>query len=623
MAIATTLNEWINNLCKQSVEAGIMDAISAAQIQNNIIGSTGLIQAITNTSEWIENSTFKNYNIIGLNNCNYFFNWYNLDDFLNSYKASNVFIGLISSGAAIPKKGLKTYGDIVFYYGTTTGGSSASIVNKNSVLGFKSYYEELNTWKESRGSYFLQANTTGQESLRIGFITPLGDNTYNYDIKRPLFKNEINYGQVDKSIPLTKNIKHINVYAAMDSEGTYYENFFQIADDIEPGVFHAFKIFKKSQFDAMLTLFGIKSYYRKPSDIDNNIDPVTPGEDISSDEIPPGQEKNEVDNQFGKGNFKSDVIDYPVNSVLGSGVGMSTYILTGEQLKLVLSKVWDPSLIEILTSFDLSPIVNALIWPCDMSSTREGATITSAGVYIGKTPIPFNTLDPALCHLITNKYLMIKDFGVIKIGQKEFFGSFMDFEPYTSASIYLPYYGTVPIPMSDIIGHDVSVKLCLDASTGAGKYLIFIDNIAKYNFDAQVGIQIQLTNSNFSETLQALMTNSVSQIMQAPKAAGSIVSDGVGNALGSMNSFDISTVSSSGNNNERLNSQQVYFVFERVETAIPEGFNKNFGRPSMITTKLSELKGFTTVLNPDIETSATDSEQEQIKSQLQEGVFIL
>ena len=107
MAIATTLNEWINNLCKQSVEAGIMDAISAAQIQNNIIGSSGLIQAITNTSEWITNSTFKNYNMIGLNNCNYFFNWYNIDDFLNSYKASNVFIGLVSSGAAIPKKGLK------------------------------------------------------------------------------------------------------------------------------------------------------------------------------------------------------------------------------------------------------------------------------------------------------------------------------------------------------------------------------------------------------------------------------------------------------------------------------------------------------------------------------------
>ena len=111
MAIATTLNEWINNLCKQSVEAGIMDAVSAAQIQNNIIASTGLIQAISNTYEWLGNERFENYNIIGFNECNYFFNWYNLDDFLNSYNSSNVFIGNVGSNSIIAKKDLKIYGD--------------------------------------------------------------------------------------------------------------------------------------------------------------------------------------------------------------------------------------------------------------------------------------------------------------------------------------------------------------------------------------------------------------------------------------------------------------------------------------------------------------------------------
>ena len=89
-----------------------------------------------------------------------------------------------------------------------------------------------------------------------------------------------------------------------------------------------------------------------------------------------------------------------------------------------------------------------------------------------------------------------------------------------------------------------------------------------------------------------------------------------------MNALEISTVGATGNNNERLNCQESFFVFERAEFAIPKDFNKNYGRPSMITSKLGDLKGFTQCNNVLIETEATEPEKQQIISLLTEGVII-
>lgn len=621
MALVSNLKEFMTNTIKvNKSKIGNSNADNLLSQMDGVSFIGDMIQSGAQQNWLFQNTPhyFDNETIIRV-----LFNWYNRTEYLNTFLAENVFEGYPTNNNTISKNSFSDTDNLLIYMGTTE--ADGDFKTENEIFSFYKKGENDSTFTRTSGGLrykkmhylrdFWIGSPTPVYSPSIIKLTPLFTGFFSGSNVNEAFSGIINF-----------NAQNLNLYQGMNTDNVaeVAEVNYYIVDDNDATTFHMFRLYNKKQLFNLFLLFDMDIYYRTVEDLQDGVNQFDFNDiDVQPGEVPPGQESNQVDNVFGNGNFTSDVIDYPVNAVLGSGVGMSTYILTGEQLKFVLSKVWDPSLIEILTNFDLSPIVNALIWPCDMTSTREGSTITSAGVYIGKTPIPFNTLDPSLCQLITSKYLMIKDFGVMRIDEKEFFGSFMDFEPYTSAYIYLPFYGTVPIPMCDIIGHDVSVKLCLDASTGAGKYLIFVDSIAKYGFDAQVGIQIQLTNSNFSETLQGLMRNSVSQIMQAPKAAGSIVSDGVGNALGSMNSFDISTVGSSGNNNERLNSQQVYFVFERVETAIPEGFNKNFGRPSMITTQLSELKGFTTVLNPIIETTATDPEKEQIKSILQEGVFIL
>lgn len=44
--------------------------------------------------------------------------------------------------------------------------------------------------------------------------------------------------------------------------------------------------------------------------------------------------------------------------------------------------------------------------------------------------------------------------------------NFLDYEPYTTAKLYIPYCNEVPIPTSTFLGHYINVKLIVDLSTG-------------------------------------------------------------------------------------------------------------------------------------------------------------
>ena len=68
-----------------------------------------------------------------------------------------------------------------------------------------------------------------------------------------------------------------------------------------------------------------------------------------------------------------------------------------------------------------------------------------------------------------------------------------------------------------------------------------------------------------------------------------------------------------------------YLIIEYVETAVPDGYSHIKGRPSLLTTKLENLKGegFTQIDVSHFEISgATESEKNEIENIFKEGVII-
>lgn len=633
MAIAKTLTEFINNLCSQGVAGGIMDATEASQIKDNITGSTGLVQAINNDHTWMSNSFFDSYTPLSFDDCGYFFNYYSINDFLNSYNSNTIYVGVVNNNIILQKEDLKKLGDIVFYYGTTTG--TTTINNKNSILGFKTYSESLEKWGESAGGYYLEATTTGLENLRIGAFIGWGDDYYSYKVNRPLFNNDISYGKVNKSIPLTGNVTNINVYAAMNSEGVYYENFYQIPDDLEQGKYHCFKIFKKAQFDAMLTLFGITTYYRNPTDLENKTNPVTPGDsgesgpDTSTEPnltTNPGQGQNQVQNQqTGTGDWSSDEVTTPQSPYTGTGIGNCLYAINLKQMYKVRNELFRP---DIISSFfiDNESLLGCTIWPFKYEGTGLYTTTT---IKIGKYSVELlgqSETTPYAYAILPTYVPKVYAAQGIKILPKN--GNFLDYAPYTKIKFYLPYIGIVDVDPCDIYDHIIDIYYLYEPSTGKGKGCIKSSSGVTYSWDCMLGTTVPFTISNMNQLMQNLALAGV-------KAAGVYATGGLGavgeaysatevisSIAGSVRDFKISSTGGTGDSMGRLEPQEVYCITIGPYTRIPDDYNKNYGRPSLITVKLKDLKGFTTVPNPLFTTTATDTEKAEIVALLQGGVII-
>lgn len=91
------------------------------------------------------------------------------------------------------------------------------------------------------------------------------------------------------------------------------------------------------------------------------------------------------------------------------------------------------------------------------------------------------------------------DLGSIEI--KEFYGSYLDYSPYTSVSIYLPFIGHRDLPVDKVMGKTINVKYTFDNYTGncMARVLAGNDTIDCYN--GQCALTYPMTGADFSQKL--------------------------------------------------------------------------------------------------------------------------
>lgn len=77
-----------------------------------------------------------------------------------------------------------------------------------------------------------------------------------------------------------------------------------------------------------------------------------------------------------------------------------------------------------------------------------------------------------------------------------FDGSFLDREPYTTAELYIPFCGTVPISVADYIGHTITVKLAIDYLSGSCTAYVLCDNTPLQSANGQIGIDVPVSGIN-------------------------------------------------------------------------------------------------------------------------------
>ena len=342
----------------------------------------------------------------------------------------------------------------------------------------------------------------------------------------------------------------------------------------------------------------------------------------------------------GDGDDDSDDINpNPVFPTTATGF-VSMYAPTQSELKSLASFMWSSEFLDIILKLMQNPydaIISIKNVCCDIET---GGT---SNIILGNVDTKIS------CSEITRQYQQI-DCGTIKVSR--YFGNFLDFNPYTSIKIYLPFVGYKEIDVDEVMGSTLHLYYNIDLLTGTCVAIINVSktingtalNSVLYQFDGMIGTEIPVTSNDYSQVVSALLkgiatTGAAIGITAATGGSGgallgSAVASEKATAIGTtmMVNSAIDTVTSKinvqhggslGGSMGVLASKQPYLIITRVIPKNPTNYASLHGIPSNTYKKLSSLKGFTKMQDIQIKsTIGSVDETEEIKQLLLNGVVL-
>lgn len=303
----------------------------------------------------------------------------------------------------------------------------------------------------------------------------------------------------------------------------------------------------------------------------------------------------------------------PSSGVLGSGF-IAMYAPTQAQLQSLGAKLWSSDFMETFLKLWNDPM-EAIISLGLVPFTPPSSGTTNC--YIGNydTEISMNR--------VTSQYITLSC-GSNFIS--EYWGSALDYAPYTEAEIYLPFVGMRTLDIDDIMDKTVSVDYNIDLLGGEAIAYVMVNNRVLYDFRCNVMTSVPISSSSYA----SLYSNLIKGVSSA--AVGAAVGGGVGAAAGALTSAvnvvtsKHSTVERGGDstpNSGTLGVFMPYIILHRSVQSLPSGFGRFKGYPSNITRTLSAISGYTEVEYIHLDgINATEEEKEEIYSLLKAGVML-
>ena len=225
-------------------------------------------------------------------------------------------------------------------------------------------------------------------------------------------------------------------------------------------------------------------------------------------------------------------------------------------------------------------------------------------------------------------------FGSIQISEN--FGSFLDYAPYTTIKIYLPYSGMYSIDASIVMYSTISLDAVIDILSGNILYYLTVKNLhtgvlskVLYSWTGNVSCEIPVTADDYGRKVASAIATAgtVGAALVAPTmplAAATTATATAGALINyTQEANQYITAGSLSSNNGFGGVQYPYIIISRPETAYPVNYNHTVGRPSQQAAVLSSLSGFTKVSNPHVDgITATEEELREIESIMTKGFYL-
>ena len=227
------------------------------------------------------------------------------------------------------------------------------------------------------------------------------------------------------------------------------------------------------------------------------------------------------------------------------------------------------------------------------------------------------------------------------------FNNFLDYDPYTTYEIWLPFHGWVKLPSEQVVGNYLNVYYVINTSSTKGTIIIRqqSDSAVILQVDCTIGVEIPISTTNGEDIKRRQTSDAINLAVQG---VGGVLMGAVGvvtgNPLlafggammatgaitGGISSSMTNRVEAQGkvsDGNAGLYSDRVVKI-RRTSSIVAvddiSKYAKYIGRPLQTNVKLNTLTGYTIVGGVHIENlgTATDNEKTDIENQLRKGVII-
>ena len=362
------------------------------------------------------------------------------------------------------------------------------------------------------------------------------------------------------------------------------------------------------QIDAVFHTW-VSDYFKK---IITDVDPYSGGGPSTISPKPPTGTYTNV----------SDPIDFPQPPTLGalSSKFITVYSPTPAELQSFASYLWtgafNPANFKKLMADPFQALIGLSILPIQPQKEMTPHTLAFGNISTGIS-----------MYRCVNHY-EIFDCGSINV--EEYWGSYLDYDPYTKISIYLPYIGTEQLSADDVMGKTISVKYMIDIITGACVASIKAGNSVLYQYAGSCVSSIPITgndwNAVISGTIQSLISTAgviAAGVAGSPVASGAAVGLMASSASNAMEmKTNIKRSGTIAGCSGFLSVQTPYLIITRPRQAVPDKQNTYTGYPSFITQDLSTCSGFTIVDHIHLDNiPATSDEIAEIETLLKSGVI--
>ena len=322
----------------------------------------------------------------------------------------------------------------------------------------------------------------------------------------------------------------------------------------------------------------------------------------------------------------------PIPGLSGTSNGLITaWNLSPSQLATLAKLLWSPDSWEAIKQYFTNPMGAILSLSIIPVAPKTSSGVIHLGGY--NTEITANKLGTDYVNF---------DCGSIPINR--YYGSYLDYSPFTKISCYLPYIGEVDIDPDQVMQKTLRIKYHINCITGECVAILLADGNVFANYSGNCAKQMPICQSDFSAIISAsvqlcstLITAGATAGMggatekslfgattEATKASESLVKAN-SSLLGSVMSAKMNYRHSSqlGTGAGQLAPQAPFLTIIRPNLDLADNYKAYTGYPCNKNLDLSSLHGFTVAEACNLSVpSASLDEISEIKELLLKGVIL-